>query len=148
MMHDLSVTRLMAPPPAAVWRAMTEHFAEWWCPKPWRVELIALEWRAGGRSAMEMHGPDGATSGRLEAVVLEVVPERRFAFTDAFTAGWIPQAPFMIGLFELAPEGSGTRYTATARHWDPDARRRHEEMGFHQGWGIVAEQLEAVAARL
>jgi uncharacterized protein YndB with AHSA1/START domain len=31
------------------------------------------------------------------------------------------------------------------RHGDPEARARHEELGFEDGWGTVAAQLAAVA---
>lgn len=31
---------------------------------------------------------------------------------NAFTADWMTQTPFMVGLFTFAPEGSGTRYRA------------------------------------
>ena len=137
---ELSVTRHIAAPPEAVWKAITERTAEWWCPRPWRTEIIEQDWRAGGRSAMVMHGPNGETSGG-DGVFLEVVPNRRFVFTDAFKAGWMPQTPFMVGIFEIEPEGEGARYTAKARHWDEAALKQHEEMGFHQGWGIVADQL-------
>jgi hypothetical protein len=28
----------------------TEGLAEWWCPKPWTVEIIEQDWRASGFS--------------------------------------------------------------------------------------------------
>ena len=45
--------------------------------------------------------------------------------------------------------GNGqTRYTAIARHWNVEDCETHEKMGFHDGWGQVATQLEAVASKL
>ncbi|HEX9184072.1 MAG TPA: SRPBCC domain-containing protein [Burkholderiales bacterium] len=41
-----------------------------------------------------------------------------------------------------------TRYTARARHWTKEDREAHEKMGFHQGWGIAADQLEALVAKI
>ena len=38
-----------------------------------------------------------------------------------------------------------TRYVATARHWSVEDRKAHEAMGFHEGWGKTADQLEALA---
>ncbi|HPG24738.1 MAG TPA: SRPBCC domain-containing protein, partial [Myxococcota bacterium] len=35
----------------------------------------------------------------------------------------------------------GTRYRASARHWDEASMRQHEEMGFVEGWEAVARQL-------
>ncbi|WP_258585010.1 SRPBCC domain-containing protein [Mesorhizobium sp. AR02] len=40
-----------------------------------------------------------------------------------------------------ALHGKGTRYTATAIHRGEATRNNHEEMGFLDGWGTVADQL-------
>lgn len=141
---ELSVTRLIDAPVATVWTIATERLAEWWCPKPWTVEIIEQDWRAGGRSAMVMRGPKGEEMPQ-EGVFLEVTPGVRFVFTDALTAGWHPQTPFMVGTMEFADEGGKTRYTGSARHWTRDAYDRHKAMGFEQGWTAVAEQLAAMA---
>ena len=141
--HELSVTRLIDAPVALVWQIATERLAEWWCPKPWTTEIVEQDWRAGGRSAMIMRGPEGEEHP-LEGVFLEVTPRKRFVFTDAFKAGWIPQTAFMVGFFEFADEGGKTRYTAGARHWTEEALKQHEAMGFTDGWGKVAEQLAAL----
>jgi len=142
--HELAVTRLIDAPVALVWQIATERLAEWWCPKPWTTEIVEQDWRPGGRSAMIMRGPDGEEHA-MEGVFLEVTPGKRFVFTDAFKAGWIPQTAFMVGWFEFADEGGKTRYTAGARHWTEDALKQHEAMGFTDGWGKVAEQLAALA---
>jgi uncharacterized protein YndB with AHSA1/START domain len=142
--HELSVTRLIDAPVDLVWRIATERLAEWWCPRPWTTEIVEQDWHPGGRSAMIMRGPDGEEHP-MEGVFLEVTPGRRFVFTDAFKAGWIPQTAFMVGWFEFADEGGQTRYTAGARHWTAEAKAQHEAMGFVEGWGKVAEQLAALA---
>lgn len=144
---ELSITRLIDAPRKAVWKAWTDHLEEWWCPRPWTVELIEQDLRPGGRSAMIMRGPDGEEMPH-EGVFLEVVPGERVVTTDAFRAGWIPQAPFMLGFWEFSDEGGKTRYTAGARHWSEEAMKQHEAMGFREGWGKVAEQLEEVAKGL
>ena len=141
---ELAVERHIAAPPETVFRVWTERLEEWWAPKPWTTELIEQDLRPGGRSAMVMTGPDGATPP-MEGVVLEVVPNRRIVLTNAFTAGWVPQTPFMVAIFTFTPEGSGTRYRAASRHWDAATHQQHEAMGFQEGWGKVAEQLARLA---
>lgn len=143
-MQELEVTRLIDAPVATVWRIATERLEAWWCPKPWTTEVVELDWRPGGRSAMVMHGPGGERHAQ-EGVFLEVASQERFVFTDAYAAGWVPQAPFMTGLFTFAEEGGKTRYTATARHWSEAAKAQHAEMGFEAGWNAVAGQLAALA---
>ncbi len=140
---ELSVSRYIAAPPATVWHVMTERQAEWWCPLPWRAEIIEQNWRAGGRSAMVMKGPEGEEHPH-DGVFLEVTPGVRFVTTDGLRAGWLPAENFMIGCWEIAPECDGTRYTAWSRHWDEASAKRHEEMGFADGWGVCADQLVAL----
>jgi len=73
------------------------------------------------RFDVDMRGPNGEADCQGEesvgGVLLEFEPERRFVFTDAFTPGWEPHEPFMVGAFEIEPDGNGTRYRGTARHW-------------------------------
>lgn len=141
---ELRVERRIDAPVETVWRTMTERLEEWFCPKPWQARIRELEWRPGGRSALVMHGPNGEEVLN-EGVVLAFEPNRHFVFTDAFTAGWRPAGPFMAGVFEVQPDGDGTLYQATARHWTRDALERHRAMGFEAGWGAAADQLKALA---
>jgi uncharacterized protein YndB with AHSA1/START domain len=143
-LFELAIERYITAPPEKVFQVWTERLAEWWAPRPWTTEIIEQDYRPGGRSALRMSGPDGGVS-EMEGVVLEFIPNRSIVFTNAFTAGWIPQKPFMVGFFHFAPEGGGTRYRAGSRHWDEETHRQHEAMGFHQGWTQVAEQLAALA---
>ena len=146
--HELSIERLLDAPVSALWKAYTHHLDEWFCPKPWRAEVEEMDLRAGGRSAVTMYGPDGEVHPN-DGVYLEVIPERLIVFTDAFTAGWDPAgAPFMVGSFEFEPQGEKTLYRGRARHWNAEAMEQHKAMGFEQGWGVVADQWEAVAKRI
>jgi uncharacterized protein YndB with AHSA1/START domain len=145
--HELRIDRVIDAPLEAVWRAWTEHQEEWFCPKPWRMEIVEQQLVPGGRSAMVMKGPDGEEMP-MEGMILEVVPQQRIVSTDALTSGWVPRGPFMVRIDEFAAEGDKTRYSAIARHWTAEAKEQHATMGFEQGWGAATDQLEAVAQRL
>lgn len=140
---ELSVTRLIAAPPATVWDVMTNRIDEWWCPTPWRAEFSQLERRAGGASICTMYGPDGEVHSH-PGMVLAWEEGRRFAFTDAITRDLEPAGPFMIGIWSIEAEGDSTRYTAQARHWTAEDCQRHKDMGFADGWGACADQLKAL----
>lgn len=140
---ELSITRHIAAPPETVWTAMTQRQPEWWCPAPWRAEVVEQDWRSGGRAAMLFRGPDGEEIPQ-EGIFLEVTPGRRFVTTDAVTGDTMPADPFMIGIWEIEAEGDGTRYTARARHWTEEKCKAHADMGFEQGWGAAADQLAAL----
>jgi len=142
-MHELKITRHISAPTNRVWDVLANRQEEWWCPKPWTIELIAQERRAGGRSAMIMRGPNGEEMPQ-EGIVLAWGEGRRIVTTDALNAAFEPTGPFMVGFWEIEPDGDGTLYTGRARHWTEEARKQHEEMGFHAGWTAVADQLAAL----
>ena len=151
--QDLVLTRLIDAPAATLYRCWTdpELMKQWFVPKPWTIARVDLDLRPGGGSLVVMRDPEGKEYPNT-GVYLEVVPERKLVFTDAYTAGWGPtEKPFMTAIVTFEPEGEGgrqTRYTAIARHWTEEARKQHEAMGFHTGWGICADQLAALAATL
>ena len=148
---ELSVTRYIDAPPETVYRVYTERTAEWWMPKPWTTSAVEWDLRTGGRMYTEMRSPEGATDGG-EGIFLEIVPGERIVWTNAFKPGWQPQALSnqgcdfaMVAIITLEPEGTGTRYTARVRHWDEEAVRKHQEMGFEPGWAQCAAQLAELA---
>ena len=52
----------------------------------------------------------------------------------------------MSGIITFDPVATGgTRYRALVLHATPDARAKHEAMGFHEGWGKASDQLAALA---
>ena len=140
---ELSITRFIDAPPAAVWDVLVNRQEEWWCPAPWTVKIDRQDRRPGGVCAMTMYGPDGEVMPH-EGIYLAWDEGRRFATTDAITGDLQPAGPFMIGIWEIAPEGTGTRYTASARHWSEEAMKSHEERGFTPGWTACADQLAAL----
>jgi uncharacterized protein YndB with AHSA1/START domain len=149
--RELVIARRVAAPADKLFRCWTDPalIPEWFCPKPWRAAPSKMDVRPGGGSEMTFHGPDGESFPN-NGVYLEVIPNRKLVFTDAFTAGWKPtDNPMFVGEITFEDLGGGeTLYVARARHWTEEAARKHVEMGFHEGWGICAEQMEALARTL
>jgi len=141
--NELSIVRTIAAPPEKVWDVMTNRIEEWWCPLPWRAEFDHLDRRPGGISNCTMYGPDGEVHPH-PGTVLAWDEGKRFAFTDAVVGDLQPSGPFMIGVWTIEPDGKETRYTAVSRHWNAEDAKRHEEMGFSEGWGACADQLKAL----
>ena len=145
------LTRVLDAPRDKLWRCWTEPelLKQWFCPKPGYVSEARIDLRPGREFYTLMNGPDGERLGE-PGVVLDALERRRLVFTDAFAPGWKPSGkPFMTA--EILFEDSGndtTRYTARATHWSAQARREHEAMGIHEGWGKATDQLEALARSL
>jgi uncharacterized protein YndB with AHSA1/START domain len=150
--RDLVLERVVDVPPQAVWDAWTvpEQLVKWFTPAPWKTVACEIDLRPGGKFTSVMRSPEGEEFPNV-GCYLEVVPGRRLVWTDTLEAGWRPagapgeNCPFRFtAIIEIEPHGGGTRYRATVLHDDSESRRKHEEMGFHDGWGAAWEQLVAM----
>ncbi|SMO76071.1 SRPBCC family protein [Paracoccus laeviglucosivorans] len=149
--NDLVLERVLNAPRAAIWRCWTEPalLEQWFCPKPWSVSDARIDLRPGGEFFTVMNGPGGERFENI-GVFLDIVPGEKLVFTDAFVPGWRPNGkPFMAASVILSDTDDGrTDYVARAMHWNAETKAEHEAMGFHQGWGAAADQLEALAKTL
>ena len=148
--RELVLTRTFNAPPEKVFRAWTEPelLIQWFAPLPWTTPRAELDVRPGGANMIVMRNPEGEDFPNA-GVYLEVVKNERLVFTDAYTRAWEPSAqPFMTVILTFENIGGKTRYTARVRHWSAADRERHEQMGFHQGWGQCADQLAELLQRI
>ncbi len=149
--RDLVLERILNAPREKLWRCWTEPalIVQWFTPPPFKTTKAVMDVRAGGESCITMQSPEGQEFPN-PGLYLEVVPNEKLVFTDAFTAAWTPsEKPFMTGILTFADAGPGkTKYTALVRHWTVADREAHEKMGFHEGWGIATNQLEALAQKI
>lgn len=147
---DLSLSRELAVPRALIFECWTQsqHIRQFFVPKPHRVVACHIDLRVGGafNTTFDVDGALMENNG----VWLDIVPNEKLVFTDAYTEGWKPAPePFMTAIIALEDLGSDrTLYTAIARHRSAEAAQTHRQMGFHQGWGTVVDQLEAYAKSL
>jgi uncharacterized protein YndB with AHSA1/START domain len=145
---DLVLEREVDVAPELIWKAWTtpELLKQWFAPKPFETPECEIDLRPGGAFRSVMRSPDGEEFDNV-GCYLEVVPNERLSWTSMLGADYRPAAidPAelqMTAVVELRPNGSGgTHYRALAIHRDADDRKRHEEMGFEEGWGTVLEQL-------
>lgn len=148
---DLILERVVDVPPELVWKAWTtpEHLMPWFTPDPWKTVDCEIDLRPGGLFKTVMRSPEGVDSPNI-GCYLEIVKNEKLVWTDALEPGFRPaQKPndcfgsFFTAMILLEPHGKGTKYTAIAIHGDEASRKKHEEMGFHEGWGTCLDQLVA-----
>jgi uncharacterized protein YndB with AHSA1/START domain len=148
--RELVLTRLINAPREKVYRAWTdpELLKQWFAPKPYTTPIVEIDVRPGGSAYFVMRGPDGKDLPN-RGVYLEVVPNEKLVSTDAYVKAWEPsEKPFMTLILTFEDEGGKTRYTARVRHWTVADRETHEKMGFHGGWSLCTDQLEALVAKI
>lgn len=148
---DLSITRIIAAPPAAIWSAWTDpaKFEQWWVPAPTTCRVREMDLRPGGAFRTEISEGGGGFGPHITGCFLAVDELERIVFTDALVADWRPaEKSFVTAVIGIKEHADGTEYTATAMHRNVTDRDEHEQLGFEDGWGTVAGQLaELVESR-
>lgn len=146
---DLVLERNVDVPRELVWQAWTvpEHVKHWFTPAPWKTVECEIDLRPGGAFRTVMRSPEGQEFPNI-GCYLEIIENEKLVWTSALEPGYRPATdpnldlPF-TAVIMLEPHGTGTRYIALALHGDEAGRRRHEKMGFHEGWGKALDQLVA-----
>lgn len=155
---DLLLERVVDVSPESVWAAWTTPalLMKWFTPAPWKTVECDIDLRPGGAFRTVMESPDGKQFPG-SSCYLEIVPSRKLVWTSAMLPGYRPvklSVPstsekscddlLFTAVISMTPEGKGTRYSALAMHADPESCKRHENMGFYNGWGTVLDQLVAL----
>jgi uncharacterized protein YndB with AHSA1/START domain len=147
---ELTIDRFIAASPARVWKAWStpDHLAKWWIPAPIECQVVKLDLRPGGAFETRMREGDGDFQPHVEACFLDVVSESRLVFTTVLSEGWQPVEPWLAltAIITFEAEGNGTRYACRVLHKTAADSRKHEELGFQEGWGTAIDQLGAFVA--
>ena len=155
---DLVLERTVDVAPQLVWRAWTEPalVKQWFTPKPWQTVECDIDLRPGGLFRTVMRSPEGQDHENI-GCYLDIITNKRLVWTDMLGAGYRPRSRglddgtgcgFFTAFLLFEPAGAGTRYTARVLHGAEADRKRHEEMGFHEGWGTALDQLVAAVKAL
>ena len=145
---ELTISRLINAPPATVWRAWSEasHLEKWWIPAPIECKVVKLDLRPGGGFETLMREGDGEFVPHVEGCFLDVVEQQCLVVTTVLKEGWQPAEPWLAltAIIEFQAEGSATRYSARVLHKNAADSRKHDDMGFQEGWGTAIDQLAAL----
>jgi uncharacterized protein YndB with AHSA1/START domain len=152
---DLVLERVVPVPRELVWAAWTtpEHLKPWFTPAPWTTVDCEIDLRPGGIFRTVMRSPEGQEFPNV-GCYLEVIPNEKLVWTSALQPGYRPSTGssqagdcsdlLFTAIITLEPHENGTKYTALVLHKDEADRKKHDEMGFHEGWGKALDQLVAL----
>jgi uncharacterized protein YndB with AHSA1/START domain len=157
---DLLLERTIDAPRSLIWKAWTdpEHVKKWWAPAPWTTSQCEMDLRPGGVFRTVMRSPEGQEFPHV-GCFLELIENEKMVMTNALQPGYRPASvgkgemvdcadiPF-TSILTLKERGGKTHYSVVVLHMGEAGRRRHEEMGFHDGWNICIEQLIEVVSGL
>lgn len=151
---DLVFERVVAVPPALIWRAWTnpDLITQWFTPAPWKTVACEIDLRPGGIFCTVMESPEGEAFPMV-GCYLDIVPHEKLVWTNTLAPDYRPaetsgHGPCITAIIRLDPHEGGTRYTAIALHKDAAACQAHLDMGFHAGWGRAFEQLVTTVSGL
>ena len=147
---DLALQRVIRAPRSVVWRAWTDpsQLATVVGPRADAVVRVdRLEARPAAPSSRRSATTAMAFGPHIDASFLVVDDAERLVFTNAVDSRWRPtrrtrsrwSPRSSSATTRTAPTTGSSSATAT-----PPPARRHEELGFFDGWGAVTGQLAAL----
>jgi len=156
---DLVLERVVDVPRELVWAAWTkpEHIKKWFTPAPWKTVDCEIDLRPGGIFRTVMRSPEGRESSQV-GCYLEILLKEKLVWTSALGPGYRPEIRaagtggceelYFTAVITLEAQGARTKYTALVMHGDEATSKKHEELGFYQGWGTTLDQLVVLAKTL
>lgn len=97
---EIAFTRVFDAPRELVFKAWTElgHFAKWWGPKGFTLEVVKMDARSGGEFLGFQTSPDGNLVMWRKFAYQEVVEPEKVAYIQSFSdeQGNTVRAPFSV----------------------------------------------------
>lgn len=149
---DLIVfTRDFDAPIEIVWKAMSDPrlLPRWmYCPDGWKMTTCEEDVRVGGKFLWKWDGPEGGTIMSMSGTYHEVDPPRRVVRTEKMEMGCLPDDCEQLITLELAPLGTKTRMTITAKYKSKEARDGAIASGMERGMSAGYDKLDGLIPSL
>jgi uncharacterized protein YndB with AHSA1/START domain len=146
---ELSLTRRVAAPPEAVFRAWIDakHLAEWWGPKGFTNPVCQVDARMGGAIYIHMRAPDGVVypmTGRF----VEIDRPHRLVFVTAAIDGEGRPTFQVLNTVSFTGVDGGTEIALVARVRGTTPAAPQYLAGMPQGWSQSLDRLAALVVLL
>ena len=145
--RELVITRTFDAPARLLFKAWStrEHIMKWFGPVGWPVTMCEMDFRVGGRWRMAMSGSSGTQNMPFGGTYLEIVPDRRIVFDNAFEE---PGAEKMIMTITFEEKGGKTTLTHHTLFASAAMKKSYVGMGFVAGTNSALDQLEGVVTAM
>ena len=145
--REVVITRTYDAPARLLFEAWSkpEHLMKWFGPVGWPLTLCEVDFRKGGRFRFAMTGPSGRQDMPFGGEYLEIVPNRKIVFDNAFEA---PGSEKMITTVTFDEKDGRTTLTHHTLFASAAMKNEYVAMGFVQGVGSGFDQLAGVVATM
>lgn len=145
--RELTITRIYDAPARLLFEAWSrpEHLMRWFGPVGWPVTLCEVDFRKGGRWRMAMTGPNGEQNEPFGGIYLEIVPDRKIVFDNAFEGN---PAKKMVMTVTFEEKAGRTTLTWHTLFMSPAMKDEYVGMGIEAGANSGLDQLADVVSGL
>lgn len=145
--RELVITRTYDAPARLLFEAWSqpEHLMKWFGPIGWPLTLCEVDFRKGGRWRFAMTGSSGQQNTPFGGEYLEIVPDRKIVFDNAFEDDPVKK---MIMTITFEERDGKTTLTWHTLFMSPAMKDEYVSMGIEAGANSGLDQLEDVAAGL
>jgi len=143
--RTLTLKKVFEAPVKLVWNAWTEpeHLIQWWAPKGMKIDVIAHDFKIGGKWKYAMPMPDGSLF-ISEGTYLEIEEFKKIITSADFK----PMTEGVELHVEFEEDGDQTNFTFSVVHASEEYCKQQEKMGFYNGWGSAFERMEVLVGQL
>ncbi|HET6159869.1 MAG TPA: SRPBCC domain-containing protein [Dongiaceae bacterium] len=141
------ITRHYEAPARLLFEAWSkpEHLMKWFGPKGWPVTMCEVDFRKGGRFRMAMTGPSGVQNTPFGGQYLEIMPNRKLVYDNAFES---PGAPKMIVTVTFEEAGGRTTLTISTLFESVAMKKEYLGLGYEKGFNSGLDQLTDLVATM
>jgi uncharacterized protein YndB with AHSA1/START domain len=145
--REVVIARVFDAPARLLFRAYStrEQLVKWFGPEGWPLTLCEMDFRTGGRFRFAMTGPDGVQNMPFGGEYLEIVPNRKIVYDNAFE---MPSAEKMVVTVTFDERGKQTTLTIRTVFGSVAMKNQHVGLGFSEGVGSGMDQLADVVAEM
>lgn len=145
--RELVVTREFDVPARFLFEAYSkpEHISRWFGPKGWPITLCEMDFRVGGKWRFAMTGSSGKQNTPFGGQYLEIVPNKKIVFDNAFEE---PDAPKMIMTVTFEERDGKTKLVMHTLFATKEMRAEYVGHGMEEGINSGFDQLADVVAEL
>lgn len=138
--RELTITRSYHAPARLLFEAWSkpEHIKRWFGPVGYPVTMAEMDFRVGGSFRFAMTGPDGVQQMPFGGRYLEIVPNKKIVYDNAFED---PAAEKMLVTVTFDEHGDTTTLTMHTLFNSIAMYREYTGMGIAEGINSGLDQL-------